>query len=536
MYRILIADDEGIMLESLRTIIQKRFGDRYQVETAKSGRAAIEQAEVFRPDIVFMDIQMPGINGIGALREIRQFNQSALFYIMSAYDKFDYAKEAISLGVERYLMKPITKNTVIEVVEEASAKVDEMRRRRSDQLKVQEKLETIIPVVESGFVSSMLLTGDWQEAGYYKQLLDIHEDYGYVILFEFGSKLAGGQPVSPVGLGVQAASFMPEFRAVVKSFLHCVVGGLMTGQAVVVVPKADGELRYEERVSQIEEVRHIASRLTERLSLQFRAGIGRPRRMEELQASYREALRVLRETTSRVAHANDMIVRGVYEDDFPGDVEKNLFRHLTAGDTDRMLLAANAFFDWMVRRYPESRDNIRLKVLEFVMIAERSAFAEGAVNYRFEIRENYLTEVMAIPDYDGLRSWFLRKLTEACLSIRNRRNNQQQSVIARAKAFIRENYSSDISLDDVSREVNISPYYFSKLFKEEAGENFIDYLTGLRIARARELLADPARTVKDISRMVGYADPNYFSRIFKKQTGMTPREYREAGASAPGRP
>ena len=122
MYRILIADDEGIMLESLRTIIQKRFGDRYQVETAKSGRAAIEQAEVFRPDIVFMDIQMPGINGIGALREIRQFNQSALFYIMSAYDKFDYAKEAISLGVERYLMKPITKNTVIEVVEEASAK------------------------------------------------------------------------------------------------------------------------------------------------------------------------------------------------------------------------------------------------------------------------------------------------------------------------------------------------------------------------------------------------------------------------------
>ena len=84
--------------------------------------------------------------------------------------------------------------------------------------------------------------------------------------------------------------------------------------------------------------------------------------------------------------------------------------------------------------------------------------------------------------------------------------------------------------------MNISPYYFSKLFKEEAGENFIDYLTGLRIARARELLADPARTVKDISRMVGYADPNYFSRIFKKQTGMTPREYREAGAAAPGRP
>ena len=86
---------------------------------------------------------------------------------------------------------------------------------------------------------------------------------------------------------------------------------------------------------------------------------------------------------------------------------------------------------------------------------------------------------------------------------------------------------NEISLDDVSREVNVSPYYFSKLFKEEVGENFIDYLTDLRISRAKLMLKDETLTIREAGARAGYADQNYFSRIFKKQTGMTPRQYRE---------
>ena len=105
MYRILVADDEGIMLEAFKNVIAGAFGEECVVETAKTGRAVTEIAETFHPDVVFMDIHMPGINGIQAMREIRKFNTTALFYVVSAYDKFDYAKEAIDLGVERYLTK-----------------------------------------------------------------------------------------------------------------------------------------------------------------------------------------------------------------------------------------------------------------------------------------------------------------------------------------------------------------------------------------------------------------------------------------------
>lgn len=91
MYRIMLADDEGIVLDSLRMIIEENFPGECQIETAKTGRAVIELAETFRPDVAFMDIQMPGINGMEAIREIKKNNSSVEFIVLSAYDKFDYA-------------------------------------------------------------------------------------------------------------------------------------------------------------------------------------------------------------------------------------------------------------------------------------------------------------------------------------------------------------------------------------------------------------------------------------------------------------
>lgn len=107
------------------------------------------------------------------------------------------------------------------------------------------------------------------------------------------------------------------------------------------------------------------------------------------------------------------------------------------------------------------------------------------MTYYFLYRKDYLPTIIEMDNFEQLRKWFIDKVTQACKNIITKRDEQTSGLISKAKAYIDENYNKDISLDDVSRSIDISPYYFSKLFKEGTGVNFIEYLTNIRIERAK---------------------------------------------------
>lgn len=528
MYRVLLADDEGIMLESLKTIIQGSFGDECEIACAKTGRAVVELAETFRPDIAFMDIQMPGLNGIQAMREIRKTNQNILFIVITAYDKFDYAKEAINLGVLDYLTKPVNKKVVLEVLMNAMSRVDETRQKRSDDLKIREKLETVIPIIESGFMYNILLQEEYStETEHYRELLDIQEEYGYMAVLEFGDDGADGKITNAVGASMKANKFYPELREIAKGYINCLVGPVMGNRIVVFVPREMGEVDYEERVRILERVRSMVYKLEDRVEYNFRAGIGSTKPMAELRESYQEALKALRETGSHIIHIKDVPFSGTYDGEYLQDTEKQYYQKTLKGDYPGASAEANKFFDWMVEKYQGCDDDIRIKVLEFVMHVEYEAFLQGDMGYGFRYRKDYLKDLLSYTNYEDIRTWFLTKTREVCRSVTTAKETESESIVTKAKHYIEENYQKDISLDDVSRLVDISPYYFSKLFKQEAGKNFIEYLTEVRMHHAKEFLHNANYSIKEICIMSGYSDPNYFSRIFKKYEGVTPSEYRE---------
>ena len=120
MYRIMLADDEGLELTALKYMIERKFGSQCEIQTARSGRAAIELADSFRPDIAIMDIQMPGINGIYAMQEILPNHPDMQFIVLSAYDNFDYAQKSIQLGVQEYLTKPVKKDLLLKTLEDVT--------------------------------------------------------------------------------------------------------------------------------------------------------------------------------------------------------------------------------------------------------------------------------------------------------------------------------------------------------------------------------------------------------------------------------
>jgi two-component system response regulator YesN len=181
----------------------------------------------------------------------------------------------------------------------------------------------------------------------------------------------------------------------------------------------------------------------------------------------------------------------------------------------------------MERSSGGAMSDICLKVLEFVLWGERLAYGNGGHVYHFMSRSEYLPEINSMKSYDELRLWFLSHIERAVNMINAANAAKTEDVAEKAKKYIDQNYKEDISLDDLSGMYDISPFYFSKVFKTQTGVTFTDYLTGVRVARARELLEGTNKSMKEICSDVGYSDPNYFSRIFKKHTGVTPTEYKE---------
>ena len=275
MYRIMLADDEGIVIDSLKFIIEKEFGDLCEIQYAKTGRSVIELAESFRPDIAVMDIQMPGINGIDAIKEIKKSNSSTVFIVMSAYDKFDYAQEAISLGVLEYITKPMERKRILAILKKAMEIIDREKEKRKRELLVKEKLETVVPIIESGLISNILLQEHFEEdIENYKTLLGIDSGYAYMVAVVCGDEQQGNHMTNAVGSSVRMQNHYQEVRTILKEYFNCYVGAVMANKLAVLVPYEKEAMDYNERIELIEKAREAVRYLRKRTDISFRIGFG----------------------------------------------------------------------------------------------------------------------------------------------------------------------------------------------------------------------------------------------------------------------
>lgn len=529
MYRVMIADDEGIVIDSLKVIIEKNFGKSCVVESAKSGRAVIELAETFRPDIAFMDIQMPGINGIDAIEEIKKTNPSTQFIILSAYDKFDYAKKALKLGVVEYLMKPFNREKIVTCMELTMKHVDEERDRRIADLRNRERLETVIPILESGFIYNILFdetNDETDDIDQFKELLGVEEEYAYMVMIEYGDELEEGNLTNPVGVSVKAQGFYRDLREIAKEFFPCIVGPAMANRVLLLVPCSQPETEYNERIRNIERARDMLRKLRRRIDVQFRIGIGSVQSFGAIRISYREAQKAMKSTRRSVAHIRDLTV-GMDSGFKPLEIEKRLLLLVHNGNTLGAQDEARLLMELLLTDYGESTSQIKGKVLDLTFQAQREVKGEREYAENLPEHMECYDEINQIKGAQELKQWFLEKISVLCSSRKDEMGDHSQGVVSDAKRYIEQNFHRDISLEEVSRNVNISPYYFSKVFKEETQMNFIEYVTGMRIEKAKLLLSDGQMNIKEVCRETGYGDPNYFSRIFKKMVGVTPTEYRE---------
>ncbi len=531
MYRLLLADDEKIVVDSITMIIEKNFPDQFEIRAVRTGRGLIEQAAEFHPDVAIVDIHMPGINGINAIREIASEISNIIFIIMTAYDRFDYAKEAVKLGVLEYMNKPFNSRDIVEVMGKAIRLIETRREKRRENLRVREKMEQVTPIIENGFIFTMLFSGEHsgEELESYRELLEIETEYGSMMAVMIEEDDGSGQPQNIVGSGVRLQNYYAEVREkILGTFDRAIVGPVIANCIPVFLPSDTKKLDYESRISLINQGRALSVELKEETGCLCRIGIGSVQELKDSMVSYTEAMRALASAEGRAVHVDDLALSLRYEEEYSIDLENALFDALKSGDPENCEKAAGQFFDWMLTTYGQKNISVKLKALEFVLFADYVSYnSSGGRTYHFNERAEYLPLVYNAENNSDVRSWFIERFGAACRHMTSGKENYENGMIIKGRKYITENYDKDISLDDVSRHLNLSPYYFSKLFKSETGTTFVEYLTNLRMERAQELLKDESLSIKEICAAVGYADPNYFSRTFKKNVGVTPTVYRE---------
>ena len=314
MLKVMVVDDESIVVESIKYIIDKNFTDIMVSGTARSGREAIEKAELIKPDIIFMDIKMPGINGIDAIKEIREILPNAQIIILSACEQFEYAKEAINLGVSVYLLKPVNRSKMVEVIRQAAINYEETKLKRKRELDLKEKYEKVLPILEHGLIYAILHDEDYNEQiENYKRILEIHEEKGYIMTFEFGEGRETGNVIGP---SVLSQSNYSKLREIIKSVLYCAVGPVMLNRIMVYVPVSFNGDDYQIRIESVKTAESILDKLSQKIKTSIRVGIGSTKNdNKNLLVSFSESLRAI-----KYAHENEII----HIDDIPEEQITNI--------------------------------------------------------------------------------------------------------------------------------------------------------------------------------------------------------------------
>jgi two-component system response regulator YesN len=500
--KVMICDDEPIERLALRQMLNQHIPGLQVVGEAANGRQAIQLTEQYHPDIITMDIKMPGINGLETIHEIQLRHPHARFILVSAYDTFQYAQEAIKLGVKDYILKPSKTEVIIESFRKVMQEIEKERSGRNERLELLEQVAAMTPLAEKELVRELLFEGGNIAPMDRELSLDKSPRAGYVLT---------------IWLKKQLPEHDQSLYEVLKLWGKVCVGPFLDGCYPVIVWKpADTQTHF---ASVRSEVHSLAEKIGKVVSEEaFQITVGRiVSDYKRLSDSYQESLFARR-------YLNQQQTIGFFEDcigqtHIPSvslnDYTRQMIDKIKEGNETAVFQIYALMVEEIRRQAGNQSTNMRDMLLSVVAIIGHTFHEIRMVREPLPWPEEWTAMTTRVKDY-------LRELTRLWAEMNRDRSKLSPAVMN----YIHDRYTQDIRLEDVAAYVGLSPSYFSRMFKETYGMTFIDALTQIRIEEAKKRL-NKGESVKEVAYSVGYHDPNYFTRIFKKVTGISPREYRE---------
>ena len=529
MYRMLIVDDEALARYAFRTLISKNFSNIEVIGEAESGREAIKLNHELKPDIIIMDIKIPGMNGLDASREILRDFPDTKILILTAYDNFDYIHQALDMGVKGYLLKPLQKDEIIEKVNRVINDINESKSKIDLNEIMENKISKVKPFIEKE-IAMAFITGniDIDEVKSYINFMQYKISKAYCILISSGDNYS-----SFIDDSVRNKVNLTKAYDVVTNYLpltnKCIIGSPI-GNVINVFITLDDEKSSANNCAR--ESTSIAQEIKRKIKviagIEVAVGIGNAyNELQDYKISYDEASLALKQAIHKegIIHYSTMLDKPIDNScEYPFKLETQFLGYIKTGNIDNARELVNDIMSCIFNNH----FNIALikeYISQFMVVFTRAVWQMG-IDVGLYKNEGMLMELNSMSELNELELWFKRNISTIIKRVELQKYKKDSGVMKQVYEYINRQYSREITLSMAAQEVGLSSQYFSKLFKEEYGVNFIDYITDKRIEHAKALLKSTNNGIKEISAMVGYTDINYFCRIFKKITGITPKQYR----------
>ena len=534
MLRVFLAEDETIIRETLRdTVPWARCGYTF-VGEAGDGELALPLIQQTRPDVLITDIRMPFMDGLALSKLVLQEFPQMKVIILSGYDDFEYAQTAIGLGVERYLLKPITKSTLMKVLEEVREKIQGERAQQNYLAQFRQEAQDYEQYARRRFLERVV-AGQLSVQEIYEQAekldLDLRaKSYNLALVSAMPESGSASESYSEPGARIRdgmVAHFLkhPEyilFRWNLTSFAVLLLERQENMEAIMV--------RCIRKVQELYQ--------TFGPELNWYVAIGTPsQRLSALPGCFEEVSRlwayrhILPEQHILTAQTVKSLTGTGSDHDLSGlDMNKVNPTMLTGVLQNASAQEIPSFVDEYTHSLEDALESGPF--CQYLMLSARFTATQFVENLGMEQRE-YLGNLSCLGmvgqqiSIDDLKRYLSDILLQA-IRLRDRVTGSQYNVqLKQAIRYIDEHYrSEDISLNRVAKEVDLSPNYLSAVFSQEMGTTFVEYLTAKRMEKARELLRSSDLRSGEIAAAVGYKDSHYFSFLFKKTQGCTPRDYR----------
>ena len=527
IFSIILADDEQQILYGMKKGIEwERLGFKV-AGVAQNGKEALELMEEVHPDLVISDIKMPFMDGLELAKHIHEDYMNTKVILFSGWDDFEYARLAISYGVSEYIMKPIDYEEMQKLLIKMHEELDKEYNEKMNRVRLENAYMESLPLLRQQFFNR-LVTEPMEEEELKSQIENLKLEFKDEVYSVVAVKTGGGKEKDVLS----ELAVKQTLKEALEKIAHVYEFGMSDNEVFILGSNKRHDIgRIIRTISEAEVLieRIFHSRISCGISVSGRS-------LKDMPVLYGQALEALDYNLVTVEESytyyNDIMPVQDEREDWNTKVE-NIGKKITHCTEEELKFQVENLIAWLHKRqYSLNEYQVLILELSFSFSRFYKKY-QITSDMEFAGTKKMAVKILSLSTGEELDHWLIN-YCELIRSLIQKKQIDNNVILAEhARKIVEEKFQDpNLSVETVCGDLHVSTSYFSKIFKQETGGTFVNYLTGRRMEEAKKLLLQTDYKSQVIGNMVGYPEPNYFSYVFKKNCGMSPVKYRKQGGDA----